>query len=117
VVIGFFQASQASPAWARLMAWQNLAADSPATGKEQLMAWMVADIRRRQDAGELAGDLDPSWIALILFAAASAPAMLPSIARTITGLDPADPQFQQAYSAQLGAMIGHLRAGSERGAD
>jgi len=117
VVAGFLHASLANPAWTRLMAWQNLAADPYAAGNEQLMTGLVADIRRRQEAGELAGDLNPAHIALILFAAAAAPTMLPSITRNITGLDPADPAFEDAYSPQLAAVIGHLRPRKSDDAD
>lgn len=45
---------------------------------------MVEDSRRQQQRGELAGDLDPAYVLLMLFAAALAPALIPQIVR-ITG--------------------------------
>jgi len=109
VVVGFLHASLANPAWSRLMVWQNMAQD-PTTGANQhLMTSMVADIRQRQQAGELDAQLDPAYVALMLFVAAAAPTVLPAVARTITGLDPASPRFQRAYTQQLALLVRHLQ--------
>jgi TetR/AcrR family transcriptional regulator len=70
----------------------------------------VADLRRRQEAGELAEDLDPASVALAFFAAAAAPVVLPQIARSIFGADPDSEELLARYGDQLGRMVRALRA-------
>ncbi len=53
---------------------------------------MLADLRRRQRAGELASDLDPAAVGLAMFAMCAAPVTFPHLARAL-GLDPAAPEF------------------------
>ncbi len=103
VVAGFFQASQANRPWTRLLAWQGLAGDTPAAGRPELMQWITAEFRRRQQAGELAAGLDPGYAALALFAAAAASAILPQAARELTGLDPESEEFRSGYAEHLAA--------------
>ncbi len=110
VVAGFFQASQANRPWARLLAWQGLSGDTPAATRPELMQWITTDLARRQHAGELAADLDPGFAALALFAAAAAPALLPHIARNMTGLDPESEEFSSGYAEHLARLVRHLRA-------
>ncbi len=69
---------------------------------------MVADLRRRQRAGELAVDLDPAYVLLMLFAAALAPTVIPQIARRFTGLAADSPEFQAAYAEQLRRVMERL---------
>lgn len=112
VVVNFLHASRANPAWARLLVWQNLAdegAEHPDMDNTDLMQWMVADLRHRQAAGELAADLDPAYVALAVFAAGAAPFVLPQVARRVTGLDPASPDFARAYAEQLRRLVRRLR--------
>jgi hypothetical protein len=69
---------------------------------------MVDELRRRQAAGELAGDLDPAYVMLVLFGAALAPTVVPQVARQFTGLAPESPEFQAAYADQLKLIIARL---------
>jgi TetR/AcrR family transcriptional regulator len=69
---------------------------------------MVKDVRRRQRDGQLAADLDPPYVLLILFAAVLAPTVLPQIVRRITGLASDSPEFQDTYREQLRRVIEHL---------
>ena len=69
---------------------------------------MVEDVRRRQRGGELADELDPAYVLLMLFAAALAPTVIPQIARRITGLAVDSPQFQTAYAEQLRRVVERL---------
>jgi TetR/AcrR family transcriptional regulator len=71
---------------------------------------MVEDSRRQQQRGELAGDLDPAYVLLMLFAAALAPALIPQIVR-ITGKSADSPEFLLAYTDQLRHTIEHLEGG------
>ena len=109
VVAGFFKASEANRAWARLLAWQGPSGDTPAASRPELMAWIAAELVRRQQAGELAADLDPRFAALALFAAAAAPAILPHVARELTGLDPESREFSTGYAEHLSRLVRHLR--------
>lgn len=109
VVVGFLKASEANRPWARLLAWQGLAGDTPAADRPELMHWIVTELRRRQQAGELAAGIDPAFAALALFAAAAAPAILPHVARELTGLDPESEEFSHGYAEHLGSLVRHLR--------
>ena len=58
--------------------------------------------------GELAEDLDPAYVLLMLFAAALAPAVIPQIARQFTGMSADTPAFQAAYAEQLRRVVERL---------
>jgi TetR/AcrR family transcriptional regulator len=93
---------------ARLLVWEGLEEegeqlDDP--GRSARMQQAVADIRRRQEAGELAPDLDPASVLLAFFAAAAAPVMLPQMVRSIFGTDPASEELLAHYGDQLGRMV------------
>lgn len=109
VVADVFRASEANRPWARLLAWQGLSPDTPAAGRAELMQWIAAEVARRQQAGELAADLDPRFTALALFAAAAAPAILPHIARELTGIDPQAQEFSTGYAEHLRRLVSRLR--------
>ncbi len=99
---------------ARLMVWSNMSpADAPPdTGQErEFLQAQVADLRRRQEAGELPADLDPACVMLALFAAASATVTLPRVAKAIAGDDADSPAFAERYAQQLARLIRHLGSG------
>jgi TetR/AcrR family transcriptional regulator len=126
VVGDFVDAGGTHRHWARLLIWQALAApttnaggagadDTEADGAEAAATKafheaMVADLRRRQAAGELAGDLDPAYAMLALMGAAVAPTVLPDFARDFTGLDPSSPEFAAGYREQIMRLVAHLGA-------
>jgi AcrR family transcriptional regulator len=68
----------------------------------------VADLRRRQQAGELDPRLDPAFVMLALQGAASAGVAFPGDVRRFTGLDPASEQFAARYGEQLALLVGLL---------
>ena len=87
VVAAFLRLSVEQRAFARLLAWDGLADTGIDAGEpEPYFTEMVEDVRRRQRGGELADELDPAYVLLMLFAAALAPTVIPQIARRITGL-------------------------------
>lgn len=104
----FLQASVEHRSWTRLLAWEGLTGTSTNSDDDAFFAAMVDDLRRRQQAGELAGDLDPAHLMLILFAATAAPVLLPHIARRFTGHAPDTTGFIHAYREQLGRILRHL---------
>jgi TetR/AcrR family transcriptional regulator len=101
VVAAFLRLGVEQRAFARLLAWDGLADTGSDAEPEPYFTEMVQDVRRRQRAGELADELDPAYVLLMLFAAALAPTVIPQIARRITGLAADSPQFQTAYAEQL----------------
>ena len=109
VVAAFLRLSVEQRAFARLLAWDGLADTGSDAGEpEPYFTEMVEDVRRRQRAGEIADELDPAYVLLVLFAAALAPTVIPQIARRITGLAADSPQFQTAYAKQLRRVVERL---------
>jgi AcrR family transcriptional regulator len=70
----------------------------------------ITDVRRRQESGEIAADLDPAFLLLALQGATSAGVTFPADVRTLTGLDPASPEFADRYAEQLRRVVAHLAA-------
>jgi len=68
----------------------------------------VADLRRRQEEGELASDLDPALLLLMFQAAASVGVLFPGNVRKLTGLDPASEDFTDRYGAMIRRVVRHL---------
>jgi TetR/AcrR family transcriptional regulator len=93
--------------WARVLVWAGLT-ESEAGPDDPFFAGMVDNLRRRQEAGEIAADLDPGYLMLLLFGAVLAPTVVPQVARQFTGQDPDSPEFLQAYAAQLKRVIAAL---------
>ncbi len=113
VVAAFLRLNVEQRSFARLLAWDGLAhTDSDAVEPDAYFTEMVEELRRRQRAGELADDLDPAYVLLVLFAAALAPTMIPQIARRLTGLSADSPEFRAAYAEQLRRVVERLAAGS-----
>lgn len=112
VVTGFVMSTVHDWDWARLMAWANLSGEddpTPDGGQDHgFMRAQVAELQRRQAAGEIPEDLDPDTLLLALFAAASATVTLPRIAQLITGEDPRSEQFTARYAEQLARLVRHL---------
>jgi TetR/AcrR family transcriptional regulator len=77
-------------------------------GENEAIASEVDDLRRRQAAGEIAEEIDPAFLLLILQGAVSAGLTFPGDARRITGLDPASPEFAERYAEQLRRVVRRL---------
>ena len=93
----------------RLLAWRGLSshAEQPpdlAPESEDLTS-MVS----RQESGEIASDIDPAALRLILIGAIAAPALMPHVVHRLFGVDAASDEFRQRYEASLRAVITHLR--------
>ena len=117
VVVGFLRQNAADRSGARLLVWEGLAhgADAADPETDDYFAAMVADIERRQRAGELAADLDPASVLLMLFAAVLAPTVLPQIVRRTTGLPADAPEFVDTYAEQVRRVIERLSGGGSAG--
>jgi TetR/AcrR family transcriptional regulator len=108
VVNNFLQASVDHRPWARLLAWEGLSGDGDDEDPDGYFRAIVDDARRRQLNGELAEDLDPAYVLLVLFGAVLAPTVIPQIVRRITGERADSPQFLSGYAEQLRRIIEHL---------
>lgn len=64
----------------------------------------LADMRERQRAGEVSGELDPAFVLLALQAVAAAGIVFPGDVRRLTGMDPASPAFATWHARQLRCM-------------
>jgi TetR/AcrR family transcriptional regulator len=99
VIAGYFDATD--PEAARLLLWQALG-DAPgndeAAQREEIEA-SVADIRRRQKAGDLSSDYDAEFILLVSWAAVMARVALPHVVRSAYGDDP--DVFRERFLPQL----------------
>jgi AcrR family transcriptional regulator len=124
IVAGFARAAATHRWWIRLLVWQALgdAPDYPGvhTGlgisdvnEPDCLVQQVAELRRRQSAGEVVTDLEPAHLLLALFAAASAPIVLPHIARRIVGADPGSEEFLATYTDQIARLVRHLETEPE----
>jgi AcrR family transcriptional regulator len=81
-------------------------ASSEAAQRERFEQLLI-DLGRRQEAGELARDLDPAAVGLAMFAMCAAPVSFPHLARAM-GLDPDDPGFADHYAAAVARMVSRL---------
>jgi TetR/AcrR family transcriptional regulator len=108
------------PRFVRLTLWQSLTGSAQGKHPEDL-----SDLQRRQSEGELAPELDPAAVMLMLYAVVVAPLALPQTARELFGLEPDSPEFRERYTEQLRRLVRRLAdttqgaevpAGSESGA-
>ncbi len=65
----------------------------------------VGELRRRQAAGELAPDLDPALVLVMLQGAVSAGMLFATDVRDLAGLDPRSPEFLDRYGALLRRVV------------
>jgi TetR/AcrR family transcriptional regulator len=107
VVAAFTYVGESQRHWSRLLIWQALSGEH-AEGEADFRTAMVDDVRRRQAAGELAGDLDPPYVLLALFGAALAPTILSDFAADLTGVPAGSPEFLDRYRDQLKRLVRRL---------
>lgn len=100
-----------NPDWSRLAVWRALgdtSADTPDhtpdEQSERLRA-AVERMRQRQNAGEIAGDLDPAFALLLCHAMTFAPIALPHFVRDITGLDPLSAEYRDRCAAEIVKLL------------
>ena len=99
----------------RLLAWQGLAdpgaEDPDAAERTARLRHEIADLRRRQRAGEVDPQLDPAALLLITMSAAHALTVYPHIARGLFDTpDAHDPQLVEHYADQLAEVVRKLGA-------
>lgn len=103
LAVGYLRAALDDPRLARLFLWDGLTGTPAAQDTEDL-----SDLQRRQARGEIAPELEPGMFQLALMGAILAPIALPQVVRRLTGLDPTDAAFKDAYADQLRRMVRRL---------
>jgi TetR/AcrR family transcriptional regulator len=98
----------------RLLAWRGLTGDDEQPPDLVDNTEELASMRRRQDQGELAADLDPATMRLVLLGAIAAPIVLPHMVRRIFGIDPGNHEFEARYGEGLHHLLDHLTPPSPR---
>jgi AcrR family transcriptional regulator len=108
LAIRYLDDALSDPRPIRLLAWRGLSGpieQPPDLAPEtEDLATMVS----RQQAGEIAPDIDPAALRLILIAAIAAPALMPHVVHRLFGTDAANDEFRQRYEAALRTVIAHL---------
>ncbi|MEV4113229.1 TetR family transcriptional regulator [Nonomuraea sp. NPDC049695] len=103
------------PDWARLVVWQALG-DCPFADADEgrrhmeaqrsRMAAALERMRRRQEAGEVAGRVDPAFALLVAYSVVFAPITMPQFVRDIFGDDPLSPEIRRRLHGELVKLLG-----------
>ncbi len=70
----------------------------------------IAGLRARQAAGEIAPDLDPAFVLLVLQSAVVAGIVFPGDVKRLMGLDPGSPEYLEHMGDQLRRLVRRLAA-------
>lgn len=68
----------------------------------------LQDLVARQAAGEIADELDPAFVLMILQAATVSGAVFPADVKRLMGMDPASPEYLEHMGAQLRLLVRRL---------
>jgi len=97
--------------WRRLLAWEGLEyakRDGVITMEETRTAsWSrwVAIVRKAQQRGEIAADLDIEMFALCLIALSGIPESLPHVVKMVTGAEPGSSEFKDRHAAFVRVLL------------
>jgi TetR/AcrR family transcriptional regulator len=113
-VAAYLQAGFDQPELMRIFIWEGLTGGAP---DDEAMASdgeapEVTALRARQDAGEIAEDIDPAYLLTALMGAVTTPVTMPQTIERLTGLSPDSPEFRARYAEQLRRIAAHLRQAS-----
>jgi TetR/AcrR family transcriptional regulator len=108
----YVQAFAARPEMLRMFAWEGLERQTepgsyvPEPGAEE--APEVADLRRRQAAGEIADDIDPGFLMVFFMGAAMATVTIPGQIERLCGVSAESPEYAERAGEQIRRLIAHL---------
>lgn len=68
----------------------------------------LQDLRARQAAGEIARELDPAFVLIVLQAAVISGVVFPGDVKRLMGLDPASPEYLEHMGRQLRLLVRRL---------
>jgi TetR/AcrR family transcriptional regulator len=105
-----------SPELGRLLIWEGLttgdgAGDPGGNVRDLRMSAAVEDLKARQRAGQLEGDIDPRAFLLAFMSASVAPYAMPHLVRSIYGQDaePSSAEFAEEYAAEIARMVAKMK--------
>jgi TetR/AcrR family transcriptional regulator len=113
VVVRYLRHALDDPRGTRLNALRGLT--TALDGEPPIEREDLSELVRRQAAGELAGDLDPAAVMLVMMAAVAAPVVLPLAVHRVFGVGPESPEFQEHYAEQLRRIVRYLAGRPEDG--
>lgn len=112
-VAAHLDATLDNPDWSRLVIWQALgdgsspeSDDEWAAAQRDRLRQAVERTRRRQEEGEITGELDAEFVLLVAYALAFAPIALPRMVEGIVGADPLSKDYREWVVGQLARMTG-----------
>ena len=68
----------------------------------------IADLRRRQQEGEIADELDPAFVLLVLQTAVLSGIVFPREVKRLMGMDPGSPEFLEHMGQQMRLLVRRL---------
>lgn len=109
VAVRYLSAALADPRPARLTIWRGLTGGTDDTDEDRTMIDAdLANLRRAQERGEIAADLDPAFVRMAMMGMILAPTMLPRSTLRSTGTEPGTTEFEQYCREQLRRLMRHL---------
>jgi len=108
LVTRYLHDALSDPRAMRLLIWRGLS--EPGDGPPDITPDRedLSSLRRRQDAGELASDLDLAAVRLLLVGAVAAPVAMPQLVRKLFGIAPSAPEFEERYGEALRHIVRRL---------
>jgi AcrR family transcriptional regulator len=103
----YLEAGHRQPDLQRLFIREEMEAD-PDTAERDPDSQDLADLRARQAAGEIADELDPAFVLLVLQAAVISGIVFPRDVKRLMGLDPASPEYLEHMGEQLRRLVRRL---------
>ena len=110
LVIAYLDAVFDTPEMTRMFTWEGLSPTIPADLYPEPAgeAPEVTDLRRRQEAGEIAPDIDPAYLLIAMMGAVNTPVTMPQTIERICGVPADSDAFREAFAEQLRIMLRHL---------
>jgi TetR/AcrR family transcriptional regulator len=103
----YLEAGHRQPDLQRLFIRESLEQDADAVAHDPA-APELEDMRARQAAGEIADELDPAFVLLVLQAAVISGDVFPGDVKRLMGLDPGSPEYLERMGEQLRRLVRRL---------
>jgi len=103
----YLEAGHRQPDLQRLFIREELEQDPDAVAHEPI-ADDIADLRRRQEEGEIADELDPAFVLLVLQTAVLSGIVFPREVKRLMGMDPGSPEFLEHMGQQMRLLVRRL---------
>ncbi|MEW2353352.1 TetR family transcriptional regulator [Spirillospora sp. NPDC029432] len=104
--VRYLEDALADPRGGRLNVWRGLTEDLAEI--EDVPREDLSTLRHRQREGELADDLEPEALMLMMMSMVTLPTVMPHMVRSVYGLAPDSPEFKERYAEQLRRIARHL---------